>query len=214
MVIYELPVSLYCFKLRLAIALKGAAVEFRAPPGGSYRSAEFRAINPAGTIPALVDGDFALAESDAIVEYLDEVHAGAPLLPSDPKQRARTRMLSRWCDLRLEPPIRSLFPAVKAAERDTAAIAAADERIAAALGLLEAALDDEEPYACGAKPGLVDCGIAASIVWLSALTPVLGLSARPGEKLTRAVEALQKHPSVGPEVDAYRTLVSNWFPAS
>ena len=61
MYVIELPISLYSFKLRLAIALKGASIEGREPPGGTYRSAEFRKINPAGTIPVLVDGDFILA---------------------------------------------------------------------------------------------------------------------------------------------------------
>lgn len=214
MIIYELPISLYSFKLRLAIALKGAAIELRAPPGGTYRSTEFRAINAAGTIPALVDGDFVLCESDAIVEYLDDVHAGAPLLPSDAKRRARTRMLSRWCDLRLEPQIRSLFPAVKAATRDASSIAAADERIAAALALLETALDDEGPYALGAEPGLVDCGLMASTAWLAELTPALSLSARPGAKLDRSVDALQKNPATAEAITTYRLLVGKWVSAS
>ncbi|HWK96856.1 MAG TPA: glutathione S-transferase family protein [Pseudolabrys sp.] len=213
MFIYELPVSLYSFKLRLAIALKRTTVERRAPPGGTYCSAEFRAINPAGTIPALVDADFVLAESDAIVEYLDDIHAGAPLLPSEPRLRARTRMLSRWCDMRLEPHIRSLFPAAKAATRDTKALATADERITAALNLFEAALDNEGPYALGAQPGLADCGLTASVVWLCALTPVLSLSARPGEKLVRSVTALRNNAMVSTEVNDYQTLVGKWVAA-
>lgn len=214
MIIYELSISLYSFKLRLAIALKGAIIELRAPPGGTYRSTEFRAINPAGTIPALVDGDFVLSESDAIVEYLDDVHAGAPLLPSEPKLRARTRMLSRWCDLRLEPQIRSLFPAVKAATRDASFIAAADERIAAALVLLETRLDDEGPYALGAEPGLVDCGLMASMAWLAELTPALSLSARTGAKLARSVDALQNNPVTAEAITPYRLLVGKWVSTS
>ncbi len=214
MIIYELPISLYSFKLRLAIALKGATIELRAPPGGTYRSPEFRAINPAGTIPTLVDGDFVLSESDAIVEFLDDVHAGTRLLPADPQLRARTWMLSRWCDLRLEPHVRSLFPVVKAATRDTSSIAAADERIAAALALIETALDDEGRYALGAEPGLVDCGLMASMAWLAELAPALKLSARPGEKLARAADVLQKNLVTSAEIEAYRTLVRKWVAGS
>ena len=214
MIIYELPISLYSFKLRLAIALKGATVELRAPPGGTYRSPEFRAINPAGTIPALVEGDFVLSESDAIVEYLDDIHAGARLLPSEPKLRARTRMLSRWCDLRLEPQIRLLFAAVKAATPDTASIAATDSRIAAALALIETALDREGPYALGAEPGLADCGLTACATWLAELAPALSLSARPGEKLVRSADALQKNPVTSAEIEAYRTLARKWVAGS
>ncbi|MCA3514127.1 MAG: glutathione S-transferase N-terminal domain-containing protein, partial [Rhodobacter sp.] len=53
--IYQLPISLYSFKLRLALKLKGLDIELRDPPGGSYRSPDNLAINPAGTIPALID---------------------------------------------------------------------------------------------------------------------------------------------------------------
>lgn len=47
-------------------------------------------------IPLLVDGDFALAESSAITEYLDEAYAGQPLYPKDLQQRARARMVQAW----------------------------------------------------------------------------------------------------------------------
>ncbi len=47
-------------------------------------------------IPALVDGDGpALFESLAIIEYLDETHPNPPLLPKDPKGRARVRGLAQ-----------------------------------------------------------------------------------------------------------------------
>ena len=47
-------------------------------------------------LPALVDGDGpAMFESLAIIEYLDETHPNPPLLPKDPKGRARVRGLSQ-----------------------------------------------------------------------------------------------------------------------
>jgi glutathione S-transferase len=210
MFIYELPMSLYSFKLRLAIALKGAAIEARVPPSGSYRSDEFKRINPAGTIPVLVDGDFVLSESDAIVEYLDDRSVGAALLPADAQLRARTRMLSRLCDTRLEPHVRSLFSMVKPAGRDADAIAAADARIAAALTVFEHTLDEEGPSALGPAPGLADCGLTATAIWLSAITPALPLSARPGDRLARTVEAMQANQATAGMIDAYRALVDGW----
>ena len=63
---------------------------------GQQREDAFRKVNPMMAIPALVDGDGpALFESLAIIEYLDETHPNPPLLPKDPKGRARVRGLAQ-----------------------------------------------------------------------------------------------------------------------
>ena len=60
---------------------------------GENRKPEFLSINPAGKLPALVDGDFVLTESVAIVLYLAEQYPQKNLLPTQSKQRAE---LNRW----------------------------------------------------------------------------------------------------------------------
>ena len=63
---------------------------------GQQREAAFRAVNPMMAIPALIDGDGpALFESLAIMEYLDEIRPDPPLLPKEPKARARVRALAQ-----------------------------------------------------------------------------------------------------------------------
>jgi glutathione S-transferase len=64
-VLYTNPVSNFCAKVEIALRLKGLAYEALPPPGG-YGSAAFKAIVPAGTIPALVNGDLVLSESETI----------------------------------------------------------------------------------------------------------------------------------------------------
>jgi glutathione S-transferase len=206
MLIYQLPISLYCFKLRLALRLKGVEIGMMVPPGGSYRSPEYAAINPAGTIPALVDGAFWLAESDAIIEYLDDLDLGAPLRSPDLRLRARDRMLSRWCDMRLEPAVRRLFPQINPSRRDPAAVPDVDATIGAALAVMEKGLDADGPFACGPAPGLTDCGLTATLVWLEALTVTLALNARPGPRLLRSLRALSEDLRTRDEVSAYRAL--------
>lgn len=68
------------------------SVEIRLPEGAGQTPA-YLAINPAGKLPTLVDDDFVLTESVAIVVYLAEKYPQQGLLPSDLKQRAE---LNRW----------------------------------------------------------------------------------------------------------------------
>lgn len=209
--VIELPASLYSFKLRLALRFKSADVETRPPPGGSYRSPEFAEINPAGSIPTLVDGPFWLAESDAIIEYLDEIGLGAQLLSVDPRRRGRDRMLSRWVDMRLEPAVRRLFAHVEPARRDMGAVAAADASIASSLAIIEEGLDSIGPFAGGAEPGLADCGLVAALIWFSRLEAPLGLASRIGPRAGRAARAVADDPRTADEVGRYGALVEGWL---
>jgi maleylacetoacetate isomerase/maleylpyruvate isomerase len=63
---------------------------------GKQREDAFRKINPMMALPALIEDDgTVLFESLAILEYLDETHPNPPLLPKDPKARARVRGLAQ-----------------------------------------------------------------------------------------------------------------------
>jgi glutathione S-transferase len=155
MIFYATPLSSFSLKVRLVIAAKGITIEERMPPGGGYRSTEYRAIVPTGTVPAIVDRDFVLAESDAIIEYLDEEYPDPPLMPQDPRGRARARALSRFHDFYLDPPLRRLFPHLEPSRRSTDAVAESIGEIRRRLGQLEA-LITPAPYLVGgarARPG-------------------------------------------------------------
>ncbi len=207
----QLAISMSSFKVRLALRLKELDLPLEDPPGGTYRSEAFRALNPAGTIPALVDGDFWLAESDAIVEYLDDIGAGSKLRPEAPREAARARMLSRWVDFRLDPAVRQLFPNIAPKSRDVETLKQIDERLSASLGLLEGALDPVGPFAGGAQPSLADCGLTACLVWLEALRPALALHAAAGPRLLRVVDAMSINHRTQQTMAEYRAIVSDWL---
>jgi maleylacetoacetate isomerase len=90
--------SLATLRVRIAMNLKGierdeVMVDLMA---GAQHAAEFRAINPQGVVPALIDGDGPpLFQSLAIIEYLEERFPQPPLLPADPRGRARVRGLAQ-----------------------------------------------------------------------------------------------------------------------
>lgn len=60
---------------------------------GEQRSPEYLAINPMARVPTLVDGDLVLWESNAICQYLCDLHGDSTLYPRDPKVRAD---IHRW----------------------------------------------------------------------------------------------------------------------
>ena len=72
---------------------------------GEQRSAEFLEINPAGKLPALVDGDFVLTESIAIVLYLAEKYPAKELVPADLHQRAQFYRWLLFTTTELEQPL-------------------------------------------------------------------------------------------------------------
>jgi len=76
-------------RVRIALALKGIAYDYVSIH--HIGRAAYRRINPQGLMPALKIGDQIVAQSTAILEYLEETHPTPPLLPADPVLRARVR---------------------------------------------------------------------------------------------------------------------------
>ena len=91
--------SLATYRVRIAMNLKGLTPDEIIDVNlmkGQQREDAFRKVNPMMALPALVDGERpALFESLAIIEYLDETHPNPPLLPKEPKARARVRGISQ-----------------------------------------------------------------------------------------------------------------------
>jgi len=83
--------------IRARWTLQELGVDFEAVtvnlPAGEHRAPEFLAINPAGRVPALTDGDVVLTESVAICLYLADKYPAKQLAPDDVRQRAE---LHRW----------------------------------------------------------------------------------------------------------------------
>ena len=94
---------------------------------------EYLAVNPQGTIPAMLHGERVLTESTAIMEYVDEVFEGPRLMPEDPRDRWRVRWWMKLMDQWLGPSFSMIGwkvfvgPAVR--DKDPKELQAAIERI-------------------------------------------------------------------------------------
>src|SRR5690554_3036617 len=87
------------YRVRIALNYKSIPYESVSvhllKDGGQQLSDAYRAINPAGLVPALVDGGLNLGQSMAILEYLEETHPEPALLPVDARGRARVRAIAQ-----------------------------------------------------------------------------------------------------------------------
>jgi glutathione S-transferase len=93
-------VSPYVRKVMACIHLKGLAYEID-PITAFFGNDEFERLSPLRRIPVLIDGDVELCDSSVICAYLDEAYPEPPLLPTDPKDRARARWFEEYADTRL-----------------------------------------------------------------------------------------------------------------
>ncbi|XP_068312664.1 glutathione S-transferase zeta class-like isoform X2 [Pyrus communis] len=86
--LYSYWMSSCSFRVRIALNLKGLKYEYKALVKGEQFSPEFRKLNPMGYVPVLVDGDTVVADSFAILLYLEEKYPQHPLLPPDLQKKA------------------------------------------------------------------------------------------------------------------------------
>jgi maleylacetoacetate isomerase len=99
--------STAAYRVRIALNLKG--LTYRQVPvhlledGGQQHAAEYRALNPQQLVPLLVDGEVRIAQSLAILEYLEEAYPVPPLLPAEPAQRAQVRALALHIACEIHP---------------------------------------------------------------------------------------------------------------
>ena len=147
MKIYGFPLSPFVRKVLVAVKEKGLEAEI-VPSNPSQPDEEFAAISPFHKIPAFRDGDFTLADSTAIVTYLDAKYPEPALLPASPEARAKAIWFEEVADTVFIPagaPIvlnRFLRPRIFGTEGDEAAAIDAEEAVKRPLAYLDGAVSD------------------------------------------------------------------------
>jgi len=172
MKLYGFPPSPNTWKVRAVAAHLGIPLEleFVDLTKGDSRTPAFLAINPAGRTPALVDGDFKLWESTAIMQYLASQKPNS-LWPDNARARAdiarwQSWQLAHWSKEGCEPLIfnRLVKKLLGLGAPDEAAVAKGLESFNKEAKVLDAHLA-KQPYLVGKELTLADISVAAPLFY-------------------------------------------------
>jgi glutathione S-transferase len=108
MILLGTSVSPFVRKVMMYAAEKGIALENRPVRPGSD-DPDFRIASPFGKIPAFRDGDFTLADSTAIVAYLEAKFPNPPLIPLEPRARGKATWFDEMSDTVMFPSCTKIF---------------------------------------------------------------------------------------------------------
>ena len=201
--LYGHPFASFVWKPLIALYERGIAFEFRmVDPDHPENGARLALISPTGQFPALVDGDRAIAESNAVIEYLDLHHGDAPpMLPADPRAALEARMLADMFDDYIHAPMQRIVgDALRPeAERDPRGVADAHALLDRACDWLEPRLESKDWAALG-RFTLADCAAAPALFYADWVHPAT--EGRPALAAYRA--RLLARPSVARVVDEAR----------
>lgn len=164
MIVYGTGYSPYVRKILVSLAEKGATYE-HVPCMFHDPDAAFQAASPLGKIPAIDDEGFKLADSSAILWYLECKHPAPALVPTDAKALGRAVWFDKFGDTELFAPLlvpfveRVMKPKMMSRPGDESAVTKALEQdLPPLFDYLEAQVAG--PYLVGAAFGIADISIA------------------------------------------------------
>lgn len=153
------------YALSAFVGLQEKQLSFEVQPlnldKGEHRHPSLQSLCPTQRVPVLIDGEFSLAESSAICEYLHERHPGPALYPNQMQQRAVAREIQAWLRSDLMPIREERSTLVLFYGRNPAPLS--EQAQAAAQVLFQAAaqwLPDDRPHLFGEDWCIADTDLA------------------------------------------------------
>lgn len=145
------------------------------------KPASLLTLNPRGLVPTLEYDAKPLYESTVICEFLEDAYPdhGPRLLPSDPYEKARTRIWTDFCTSRIIPAWHRFLQFQPAS--DEAGLAGVREEFLGKLKEFAAEMDEAGPFFLGAEPSLIDFVVAPWVQRLWVFDHFKGGSGIPGE---------------------------------
>ncbi|HKU38524.1 MAG TPA: glutathione S-transferase family protein [Polyangiales bacterium] len=159
-------------RVRLTAAVLGLQLEEKTVDftKGEHKSPEYLALNPNGAVPTLVDGDFVLTESRAIMQYLASKKPEADLLPRDERARADVIRWQFWDAVHFSAHVgtlvfqRMLKPMFGMGDPDAAKIEEALSNLRRFGAVLNDHLDGK-PFVVGSALTLADLTLASTLMY-------------------------------------------------
>lgn len=211
MKLYGSSMSPFVRKVLVFCAEKEIIVDSQ-PVGIGSTDEGFRAASPFGKMPALVHGDYAVADSSAIVHYLEAKQPEPVMIPAEAQARGKVIWFEEFADTILTDVGRKLFfnrivaPVFLGKEGDLAAAERAEhEELPPVLDYLERELAGRE-YLVGEQLTLADVAVASSLANLEHAGVVLGAEGRPN--LAAYKEKMLKRPSFSALLERERAYLA------
>ncbi|KIW06987.1 uncharacterized protein PV09_02645 [Verruconis gallopava] len=156
--------SCFCpFVQRVWIALEYKKLDYQYIEIDPYKKPDwYLKLNPRGLVPTLQDGDWCCYESTVLMEYLEDINQGKPLLPSDPKKRAHSRLWSDHINRKIVPRFYSYLIAQETSKQIEEAAGLKNE-----IEKLVNAADAEGPFFLGPELSFVDVQVAPWVIRLN-----------------------------------------------
>lgn len=202
MILYGSSMSPFVRKVIACAAEKDVGLDVR-PIGIGNEDPDFRKASPFGKMPALVDGDYRLADSSAIIHYLEAKYPDPPLIPADPELRGRCIWYEEFADTILagcgakmffNRIVAPLF--LKRAGDEAMADAAEREELPKILDYVESIAPVGDSYLLGDNLTLADIAIAGPFANLAHLKVDIDAGRRP--KTLAYTQRILSRPSFAP----------------
>jgi glutathione S-transferase len=205
MILYGSSLSPFARKVLAYAGEKGIELDLQ-PTGFPNPTAEFLEASPFRKMPALRDGDYTLADSSAIIHYLEAKYPEPELVPSDPKLRGKTIWFDEFGDTILCACGAKIFfnrivaPRFLGRPGDDAAAAAAEcDELPPILDYLEKVVPDAGGYLVGGRLTLADLAVAGPFANLRHTGTEVDLKRYP--RTVAYVESILSRPSFAPWIE-------------